>query len=74
LSLISNNLFEKKKNVTWFLNCNILHKTKSTLLNNNKQTKMDGITQPNKKTILKFFFCCHMVSFLLEKKERKLKM
>jgi len=35
---------------------------------------MDGITQPNKKTILKFFFCCHMVSFLLEKKERKLKM
>ena len=27
---------------------------------------MDGITQPNKKTILKFFFCCHMVSFLLK--------
>jgi len=34
---------------------------------------MDGITQPNKKTILKFFFCCHMVSFLLEKKRKKIK-
>jgi hypothetical protein len=65
---------KKTRNVTWFLNYNILQKTnkqKTTLLSKKKrETYWMELLNKLKRQTFRVLFCCHMVSFLLERKTK----
>jgi len=65
-------LNKKTRNVTWFLNYNILQKNKKTTLLSKKKRETYWMELLNKlkRQTFRVLFCCHMVSFLLERKTK----
>jgi len=63
---------KKTRNVTWFLNYNILQKKNYTIEQKEKSKKTYWMELLNKlkRQTFRVLFCCHMVSFLLERKTK----